>query len=78
MLASLVLSCVRLEHGTEIELQFVEYLFIDIAIRVDEVAEELIVLDGLQVFVGDVDAACAAGIGLDFIHDDKFVIRLFR
>ena len=53
----LVPSCLRLEQGANVQLQLVEHLFVDIAVGVDEVAEQLILFDGLQMFFGHFDAS---------------------
>ena len=53
----LVESCLRFEQGTDIEFQLVEYLLVDIAVGVDEVAEELVLLDGVQVLLLDFDTS---------------------
>ena len=50
-------SCLRFEQGTDIEFQLVEYLFVDIAVGVDEVAEKLVLLDGLQMLLLDFDTS---------------------
>ena len=44
---SFVLSSIGLKHRTDIELQLVKHLFIDIAVRVNKVTEQLIVFDSL-------------------------------
>ena len=46
-----ILAGIALEQCANVQFQFVKYLFVDVAIRVDQIAEELILLDGLQVFV---------------------------
>lgn len=38
----LVLAGIRLQHGTDVEFQFVENLFIYITVGIDEITEELI------------------------------------
>jgi hypothetical protein len=44
-------SGLSLEKGTYIEFQLVEHSLVDIATGVDKVAEELVLVNGLQMFV---------------------------
>ena len=44
---ALVLAGLRLQHGADVQFQFVENLLVDVTIGVDEVAEQLVVLDCL-------------------------------
>ena len=46
---SLVLSCLRLEHGADVQLQFFQNLLINISVGVDEIPKKLVILDGLQM-----------------------------
>jgi hypothetical protein len=50
-------SCLCLEEGTDVELELVKYLFVNITVAVDQVAEKLILLNGLQMFLENLDTA---------------------
>jgi hypothetical protein len=69
---ALVFAGLGLKHGTDIEFQLVEYFFVDIAIRIDQVAKQLILFDGLKMLLRDFNTACATGIGLNLVHNRLF------
>ncbi len=55
----LVRRGVRFQQCADVQFEFVEHWFVDVSVGVDEVAEELILLDGFEVLFADVNATSA-------------------
>ena len=68
----LVFSGISLKQRPDIQLQLVEHLLIYIAVTVDEITEELVLLDGLQVDLCDLDTSCSGGVSLNFHNHNGF------
>ena len=56
------------DERADVEFEFVEHGFGDIARRVNQALKELVAADGLEVVVGDLEMARAALVELNVVH----------
>ena len=54
----LVFASLTLQQRADVEFQLVKYLFVDITVRVDQVSEQLIFLDGVKMLFLDLNTPC--------------------
>ena len=67
----------RGDERADVQFQFVEYGFVHDAIAVNQMLEQSVLLYGGQVFVRNIDAACAACVGLYGVHIFGFIGSTF-